>query len=296
VIDLFDGALPSYQPKEPEPMEDTRTHVRLARKDRGDDVSFSRYVKVREPGSARVGKKASPKLPGLENSAAREGRTYFGKSVKQPGNMKNLLVSGHSNVKIGRDVRVGKFKGWWLYTLSLEERKTCPRACHHWQNCYGNSMPYAKRIDHRANSFLHLLEENIERLLAVKGRPGIIVRLHALGDFHSVDYVEFWGQMLARHPGRLMVFGYTAYLPTDPDPKSAAIGRAVDQLIDLYPGRAMIRFSNGGFDTRSTVPIVDAVDCPPGAFVCPEQTGQFDACGKCGACWTTLKNVAFMAH
>jgi hypothetical protein len=296
MTDLFGGLEPSFdnRPKEPI-MEDTRTHVRLARKDLGDDVSFSRYVKVR--GSApRVPKKFTPKIGGLENDAQREGRTYFGKSVKQAGDMTNMLVSGHSNVKIGRDVRIGKYKGWWLYTLSLEERKTCPTSCHHWQNCYGNSMPYAKRIDHKGNSFTYLLENNLERLLAVKGRPGVIVRLHALGDFHSVDYVEFWAQMLERHAGRLIIFGYTAYLPTDPKPEYAAIGKAVDALIDNYPGRAMIHFSNGGYATRSTVPIVSAEDCPPGAFVCPEQTGKVDACGKCGLCWTTLKNVAFMAH
>lgn len=262
-------------------------HVRLASVAAGDDTTFSRFVKLGH--GKKHGKKASPRLPTLEHAAAREGRTYFGKSVKDPGAMTNLLVSGHSNVKIGRDVRVGKFKGWWLYTLSLEERKTCPRACHHWQNCYGNSMPYAKRIDHTAPEFLPLLEANIERLLAVRNRPGVIVRLHALGDFYSEAYVSFWLRMLTTHRN-LIIFGYTAWL-TD-----TRIGASVDRLVDLFPGRAMIRFSNGGYSSRSTVPITDAEACPPGAFVCPEQTGQFDACGKCGACWTTLKNVAFMAH
>lgn len=267
---------------------DTRTHVRLASKAAGDDVSFSRYVKIQGHGRER-GARMQHKLPGLGHPAMVEGRSYFRKSVRSPDIMTNLLVSGHSNIKIGRDVRVGKFRGWWLYTLSLEERKTCPRACHHWQNCYGNSMPYAKRIDHRHPRFLELLEANIERLLAVRGRPGIIIRLHALGDFYDQDYVHFWQLMLAKHE-RLVIFGYTAWTADTP------IGAAVDQMVDLFPGRAMMRFSNGGYRSRSTVPIVNAVDCPPGAFVCPEQTGQFEACGKCGACWTTLKNVAFMAH
>lgn len=251
----------------------------------GDDTTFTRWVVV--PGG-KQGKVHSPRLPGLELAAVREGRTKFPTRVLPPDE-RNLLVSGHSNIKIGRDVRQGKLLGYWIYTLSLEERKTCPSACSHWQSCYGNNMPFAKRVDHTDPTFLPKLEANIERLLAVRGRPGILIRLHALGDFYSPAYVAFWGRMLALHP-RLAIFGYTAWL------KDTDIGAAVDQLVDTNPERAMIRFSNGGYSSRSTVPIVNEVDCPPGAFVCPEQTEQFEACGKCGACWSTLKNVAFLAH
>lgn len=274
-------------------MTDTRKHVRLASLKEGDDVSFSRYVKT---GHGKThGKAHSPRLPGLELPAIREGRTFFRKSVRSPDSMKNLLVSGHSNVKIGRDVRIGKLRGYWLYTLSLEERATCPRSCFHWQSCYGNGMPYAKRVDHKHPDFLPRLEREVELLLVQASRragaPGIIVRLHALGDFYSVPYVLFWERMLAAHP-KLVIFGYTAWKPG----LIGFVGNAVNAMIDKFPGRAMIRFSDGGLPTRSTVPIVNAEDCPPGAFVCPEQTGQFEACGKCGACWATLKNVAFLAH
>ena len=274
-------------------MEKALSHMRLAKASLGDDVTFSRYVKI--PGRKGThGKAMQHKLPSMEHPAMREGRTYFRKSVKRPAELKNLLVSGHSNVKIGRDCRIGQLKGYWIYTLSFEERATCPRSCHHWQNCYGNSMPYAKRIDHRHTPTLEArLEKELDGLLATAGRrpgsPGIIIRLHALGDFFSTEYVMFWDRMLRKHP-KLVIFGYTAWSHT------TTIGQAVHALIDTFPGRAMMRFSNGGMRKRSTVSITNAEDCPPGAFVCPEQTGQFDACGKCGACWSTLKNVAFMAH
>lgn len=270
---------------------DTRTHVRLASKKAGDDVSFSRYVRI--TGVAKPGHRRQLRLPSLELPAVREGRTFFGKSVKRTSEMRNLLVSGHSNMKIGRDVRIGRLKGYWLYTLSLEERKTCPRTCFHWQTCYGNGMPYAKRIDHTDPDFLPRLKTEIVDLLHAarkrSGSPGIIIRLHALGDFYSADYVGFWMAQLAKFP-KLVIFGYTAW------PPDSEIGAAVNSLINMFPGRAMLRFSNGGMHTRSTVPIVEAAACPPGAFVCPEQTGQFEACGKCGACWSTLKNVAFVEH
>lgn len=274
-------------------MTKTLAHMRLASAAQGDDITFSRYVKVKGVPRAERSKPRNLKLPGLESVPVREGRTFFRKSVKSPDELSRLLVSGHSNVKIGRDARVGKFKGYWIYTLSLEERATCPHSCHHWQSCYGNNMPYAKRIDHRHPEFLTRLEQEIEELLATAakrpGAPGIIIRLHALGDFHSVAYVMFWRRMLRMH-SKLVVFGYTAWGP------STSIGFGIMRLVDKFPGRAMIRFSNGGMRSRSTVPIVDVEACPPGAFVCPEQTGQFDACGKCGACWATLKNVAFLEH
>jgi len=271
----------------------TLTHMRLAVAKNGDDVTFSRYVKVKGR-PAKTGKKHQHKLPGLDNPSIEAGRSLFHRrGIKTPSQLTRLLVSGHNNVKIGRDARVGKLQGYWIYTLSLEERATCPRSCHHWANCYGNGMPYAKRIDHTSEDFLPKLEQEIAALLKQAARrpgaPGIIIRLHALGDFYSGLYVSFWDRMLREHP-KLTLFGYTAW------GSGTAIGWSVKQLVDAWPGRAMIRFSNGGLKTGSTVPIVNADDCPPGAFVCPEQTGQFDACGKCGACWSTLKNVAFLAH
>lgn len=278
-------------------MDDTRGHVRLAVAADGDDITFSRYVKVKGPKRAKPARGRQRKLPGLAHPKIAQGRTLFAKSVKQADEMRNLLVSGHSNVKIGRDARIGKLKGYWIYTLSLEERATCPRSCFHWQSCYGNNMPYAKRVDHRSPDFLARLEAEIANLCAPprdgrggrRMRKGVIIRLHALGDFYSTDYVLFWERMLRKH-ANLVIFGYTAWAPDSP------IGIRISTVIDLHPGRFMLRFSNGGLRTRSTVPIVRAEDRPPGAFVCPEQTGQFDACGKCGACWATLKNVAFIEH
>lgn len=249
----------------------------------GDDVTFTRFVKL--PGFHAE--------PSVKPAPADARGTRFPGRVLSPTTMANLLVSGHSNLKIGRDCRIGRLTGYWIYSLSFEERATCPRSCHHWQTCYGNNMPFAKRIDHTDPEVMPRLEAEISELLRKAARragaPGIIIRLHALGDFFSPEYVQFWGRMLTRH-SKLVIFGYTAWQPDTP------IGSEIDKLIDTFPERAMMRFSNGGLPTRSTVPIDKAEDCPAGAFVCPEQTGQFEACGKCGACWSTLKNVAFIGH
>jgi hypothetical protein len=257
--------------------------VRKAYASKGDDTTLSRFVKI--PG-ARHRPARQPKLPGLEADYIRDGRTRYSKSVKPVSAMRNLLVSGHSNIKIGRDVRKGKFRGYWIYTLSLEERKTCPSSCQHWQSCYGNNMPFAKRIDHTDRDFLPRLEKEIEKLCS--GKRGILIRLHALGDFYSVDYVDFWKRMLATHEN-LAIFGYTARAWD-------TIGAKISLLNLEHVGRCMIRYSNGGFRIMSTLSIKDENSKHDGAFICPEQSGKTQCCATCGACWSTTKNVAFMEH
>lgn len=245
-----------------------------------DDATLTRWVK--EPSRHTSGRPV-----GLAPKDAT--RTRFPSRVLPISAMPSLLVSGHSNVKIGRDVRKGKLKGYWIYTLSFEERATCPTSCNHWRTCYGNSMPFAKRIDHTDPAFLPALESEIERLLSVRGRKGILIRLHALGDFYSAEYVAFWKRMLASHKN-LAIFGYTAR------PAFSEIGSAIAQLYDVFEERAMVRFSDGGWGAMSTISIENEDDRPDGAFVCPEQTGGTTCCATCSACWSTTKNVAFLAH
>lgn len=259
--------------------------MRPASKAAGDDTTLTRFVRV----GARE-QHVSTRVPDKSPQYADRGRTKFPTRVIAPRDMTNLLVSGHSNIKIGRDVRKGHLRGYWIYTLSLEERATCPSTCAHWQTCYGNNMPLAKRVDHTDPTFLSRLEAEIEMLLAKRGRPGILIRLHALGDFYSTDYVVFWDRMLATHP-RLSVYGYTARSGfLDP------IGVDIAALAGKYASRFMVRESDGGWPGMSTVSIANPEDCPADAFVCPEQTGKTLACATCAACWSTSKNVAFLDH
>jgi hypothetical protein len=261
---------------------------RVASAAAGDDTTRARFVRVEHDAETpRKRRRTQPKLPGFEAAFILEGRTKFGKSVQAPND--HILVSGHNNIKIGRTVRKGHLRGYWIFTLSLEERKTCPPSCGHWQNCYGNNMPFAKRVDHTHPDFYRYLEGAVERLVGTRGRVGVLIRLHALGDFFSVEYVEFWKRMLDAH-ATLSIFGYTAHAyETD-------IGRAVAKLNAYGDRRAVIRYSNGGYVALSTVSIGNAESCPPGAFVCPEQTGRTLGCDTCGACWSTRKNVAFLEH
>jgi len=262
-------------------------HYRLASTAAGDDTTLTRYVRVGR--ADHTPRHSSPRIPGLALQFVEEGRTKFTASKRRPDQLKNLLVSGHSNVKIGRDVRKGRLKSYWIYTLSLEERATCPRSCDHWQDCYGNNMPFAKRVDHAAPDFLKRLEAEIAALCHTRRRTGVLIRLHALGDFYSELYVAFWDRMLDKHKN-LALYGYTAHNPF------SDIGLAIMAVHQRVGWRSMIRFSGYNGASLSTRNIVDPASRPSDAFVCPEQTGQTRCCATCGACWGTTKNVAFLAH
>jgi hypothetical protein len=133
--------------------------------------------------------------------------------VFDPDEVGRVLKDGHQSRKIGKAVTKGPRRGWPIFTLTLEERATCPRTCKAWGFCYGNNMQAAERIvaGERLEAALGL-----ELLALQRQHPGgFMVRLHVLGDFYSEDYVRFWTSALDRFPA-LHVFGFTARLPGTP--------------------------------------------------------------------------------
>ena len=119
---------------------------------------------------------------------------------------KTVLDRIKSNKKLGFKVSAKKWTGKRLYSLTLVERETCPTSCHHWNDCYGNNMPFAHRFS--TEGLIPRLEQEIKELM-LKHKEGIVIRLHVPGDFYSTEYVEFWQDMLLTHP-KLCLFGYTA--------------------------------------------------------------------------------------
>lgn len=217
-----------------------------------------------------------------DHPAAVEGRTRYPKSKRL--NTWPPLKSGYNNAKIGKIVTKGKWAGMAIYTLTLEERATCPRSCAHWLDCYGNKMPFSSRQTAGA-----ALEKEIDHQLISLHREhpkGFLVRLHVLGDFYSREYVRQWRHWLEDIP-TLHIYGYTAWgLGTD-------IGSAVSNY--LHHPRAAIRFSdNIGEWTTTTIETEAAA--PVGSIVCPAQTGKTECCGSCALCWQTEKQIAFLRH
>ena len=84
--------------------------------------------------------------------AVQEKRTLFSKNVFNPlSNKTNILKSGAQNKKLGGLITKGIWRGLPLYSLTLEERATCPTTCAHFSDCYGNNMRYAHRFQSGGN-------------------------------------------------------------------------------------------------------------------------------------------------
>lgn len=219
--------------------------------------------------------------------AIQEGRTLFGKSVTPAARAERLLKSGEHSRKIGKVGTKGPWKGKPLYTLTLEERATCPRSCLEWATCYGNNMGHiaVQRLVDDGHLHLRLHAELVH--LAAHNPQGFVVRLHVLGDFFSVAYVEFWSEMLDQIP-ELSVFGFTARLP------GTEIGAAVVAMLERHDERAMIRFSGGGQPLLCSE-VVDSMDSAIG-LPCPAQHDPARCCATCGLCASSDRTISFLRH
>lgn len=252
------------------------------------------HLRYKAGGPLRRFESIHPKRSGIVlspgHAAIAEARTIFPTTVNDVDNprVKRLLKSGHNSRKIGKVVTKGKLKGFPIYTLTLEERATCPRTCEVFDACYGNGMPYAQRLKHG-----RAFEEALWNELADKqaAHPhGFLVRLHILGDFYSVDYAELWAEALEAYPA-LHVFGYTA---RDPD---SEIGSVIRELLGYRGDRFHIRFSGWNGPTNGSV-VVDRLSDANGHVVCPAQTDPTGrrCCANCTFCFATDKTIAFLRH
>lgn len=219
--------------------------------------------------------------------AVRGGRTLFPSRVFAPDESARLLKSGHHSRKIGKTVTKGKHRGWPIYTLTLEERASCPRTCREWASCFGNHMHAAERVEHGSALLEPLGNELCE--LARMHPGGFTVRLHVLGDFWSTEYVAFWDAMLRALP-MLAVFGFTAH------PRASAIGTALANMAETHGWlRAAIRFS-GDPETHRAARVLGPGETDRGAVTCPAQTGGTDCCATCALCWHSDRSIAFRRH
>ena len=225
-------------------------------------------------------------LPAIDHEAMRTLRTLYRSSVREVDDATIVLKSGEHQGKIGKYVLKGRWKHMPIYTLTLEERATCPISCRHLRSCYGNNMPFSLRWVHDP-AFERRLVENVVAL-ARSFPSGFVVRAHILGDFYSTDYVRLWQAMIEIVPA-LNVFGYTARWDDD-------IGAALRALVALHPARFAIRFSNAPTAVNSTISIELPVQKPADTVICPAQQGRTESCATCALCWATTKRIAFLQH
>lgn len=225
------------------------------------------------------------RVPKKGDDAAVYGTTVFRSKVVAPDDA--VLKSGANQRKLGPVVTKGKWKGFPIFSLTLEERATCPRTCRLWLSCYANNMGQAKRYAHGS-----ALESAIWRELTVlqnKHPNGFVVRLHIAGDFYSVAYVDMWADALEAFPA-LYVFGYTAR-------NKDVIGERVAALRDFAWDRFAVRHSGAHQGPRTRV--IKRAAQANGSIICPAQLGKTKQCGTCALCWSEAamhRPIAFLAH
>jgi hypothetical protein len=216
--------------------------------------------------------------------AHRSGRTIFPSRVFDSDEVQRVLKDGHQQRKIGRTVQKGPRRGWPIFTLTLEERATCPRTCAAWAFCYGNGMQAAERLT--AGPALEAALWLELAALQDQHPGGFLVRLHILGDFYSLAYVRLWTAALNCFPA-LHVFGFTARCP-----ETDEIGAALYDLASRAWDRFAVRFSGAeGPVMASRIGDHDAE-----AVMCPAQTGASDCCATCMLCVSSQRSILFRRH
>jgi len=181
------------------------------------------------------------------------------------------------------------WKGMTMYSLSLEERATCPSDCEQWDNCYGDNMPFAHRFDHNDHNFIGYLEMQLAELND-KHPDGFVVRLHVLGDFYDGKYIVQW-QLWLHQFENLRVFGYTHHTA------DSQLGNMINNVNRIHTDRFRVRFSDDdstSFNASVVQTTAEALARP--GIVCPEQSKFTDSCATCGYCWSSDQPVIFYEH
>ena len=217
--------------------------------------------------------------------------TIYKNNIFELENYQFKILKPSTNKKLGKKVLKGKYKDYKFVTLTLVERETCPKDCIHWDDCYGNNMPFAHRFSAEDQN---LLQKRIYEDLLNSSNQLLLIRLHILGDFFNVKYVKFWSIMLNTFKN-IAIYGYTA---NNINSKIALSRDIAKEIIKLNRSEdSHIRFSNdltNSFSANS----YDVVKPVKGeSILCPVQENKTANCGTCGLCWNQKnQSIIFKTH
>ena len=223
-----------------------------------------------------------------DHPAIREDRPLFPGMVRSATTVNRVLKSGSGSRKLGSHwSRSTEWRGIPIYSLTLPERSTCPASCPVRPCCYGNGMQLAPRFIPDANLLARLTIE-IENLASVFPE-GFSIRLHALGDFVSREYTQFWIDAVHQIPS-VHCFGFTAH------ERRSEIGSLIEEE-SMKWDRFRIRFSGGEGKRSARVMDAPSWGSHSDGITCPADADHTDnSCGSCGLCLSVKNRIVFKAH
>lgn len=136
-----------------------------------------------------------------------DGGTMYKKMIQDVDSNVKILKSGKDNNKLNELVTRGPWSGSKILNVSGIERHHCPSTCHFWNNCYGNNYPFGHRF-HIDNPKVQ--QKLYDECMALpRFFKGYAIRLHVVGDFPNVEYVDMWRNILQDRKD-IKCFGFTA--------------------------------------------------------------------------------------
>ena len=150
-------------------------------------------------------------------------------------------------------------------------------------------MPFAHRFEVN-EAFMLRLESDIEYYVE-KYPEGILIRLHVLGDFESIQYIEFWNRMLHTYSS-IAIYGYTRNHITSKYEHIRALGYKTIAVRNIHKDRFAIRFSNKLDDEFSA----NSREITNEGITCLAQVKANVSCSDCTLCWASKKQIGFITH
>ena len=266
----------------------------------GGEVTRALSPDPREARRTRAGKQRRRRPPILTEDAL--PRKFFEKRKRiRRARYKTLVVSasarhlplrrGSGNAKMGGDVlKKGRWRGLRLFYVALEEGKTCSSTCLLKRLGLCNSADYAG-LRFRVNAqFYKEVDRQIAALIE-KYPQGIVVRAHVSGDFPSVEYVEFWAEMLRKYPA-LHVWGHTHDRGEMLELIDARLNRAfLDRVLVRASDSYALRHAAIAVYPLGSPRLYDGLVCPGALTKLPGGPGvkrrgddPLGSCVTCGGC------------
>lgn len=227
--------------------------------------------------------------------------------VREPREGDRILAIAEHNPKLGGDIeRRGTAPSRVVY---LEEYGTCSDQCRFKRdgNCWGENSKADRFIV--TEMFWTKVEHEIVILSLLHSRW--FLRLHGLGDFFSVEYVERWIALATKYE-QMWVWGFTGRR------RDSNIGHAIQSAMDrfgprwrtLWSEQVAQRGTTRCFELHEltrTSGEIDLIQHHEGIAypLCPEQIDQFllhksegeiRRCSDCRRCILTDCNVGFLYH